>query len=105
MVYLSEHPEEVEKGFELFYTYDAFNRITSNLKGLEGIKELKNILMRLLEEQDRNPALNLVSGLSRFLLDDFKNSDGDERLKLALDYIQKNRAENEKKLTILRLNE
>lgn len=89
LVYLSEHPFELGKAFELFYIYDSSNRITEKLKNNDGIIELKNILMRLLEEYPNNAALNLVSGLARYLLDEFKDPDGQIRFERVLNQLSK----------------
>lgn len=103
LVYLSEHPFELGKAFELFYIYDSSNRITEKLKNDDGIIELKNILMRLLEEYPNNTALNLVSGLARYLLDEFKDSDGQTRFEKALNQISKIENESKKQAIIINI--
>ena len=82
--------KDINKIFEVFYVYDNANQKTQVIKPKEGIIELKNILMRLLEEYPDNFALNIVSGLTRFLLDDFDNNDGKVRLENALKKISVN---------------
>lgn len=101
LVYLSEHPFELGKAFELFYIYDSSNRITEKLKNDDGIIELKNILMRLLEEYPNNTALNLVSGLARYLLDEFKDPDGQIRFERALNQLSKIENESKKQAIII----
>ncbi len=89
MIFLSENPSKMEKCFELFYVYNASNKKTNIVKPIDGIIELKNILMRLLEEYPKNYALNLVSGLVRFMLDEFDNKDGKDRFIYALESINR----------------
>lgn len=101
LVYLSEHPFELGKAFELFYIYDSSNRITEKLKNDDGVIELKNILMRLLEEYPNNTALNLVSGLARYLLDEFKDPDGQIRFERALNQLSKIENESKKQAIII----
>lgn len=101
LVYLSEHPFELGKAFELFYIYDSSNRITEKLKNDDGVIELKNILMRLLEEYPNNTALNLVSGLTRYLLDEFKDPDGQIRFERALNQLSKIENESKKQAIII----
>lgn len=101
LVYLSEHPFELGKAFELFYIYDSSNRITEKLKNDDGVIELKNILMRLLEEYPNNTALNLVSGLARYLLDEFKDPDGQIRFESALNQLSKIENESKKQAIII----
>ena len=103
LVYLSEHPFELGKAFELFYIYDSSNRITEKLRNDDGIIELKNILMRLLEEYPNNTALNLVSGLARYLLDEFKDPDGQIRFERALNQLSKIENESKKQAIIINI--
>ncbi len=103
LVYLSEHPFELGKAFELFYIYDSSNRITEKLKNDDGIIELKNILMRLLEEYPNNTALNLVSSLARYLLDEFKDPDGQIRFERALNQLSKIENESKKQAIIINI--
>ena len=103
LVYLSEHPFDLRKAFELFYIYDSSNKITEKLKNDDGIIELKNILMRLLEEYPNNTALNLVSGLARYLLDEFKDPDGQIRFERALNQLSKIENESKKQAIIINI--
>lgn len=103
LVYLSEHPFDLRKAFELFYIYDSSNKITEKLKNDDGIIELKNILMRLLEEYPNNMALNLVSGLTRYLLEEFKDPDGQIRFERALNQLSKIENESQKQAIIINI--
>ena len=59
--------------------------------------------MRLLEEYPNNTALNLVSGLARYLLDEFKDSDGQTRFEKALNQISKIENESKKQAIIINI--
>ena len=89
MLYLSENPRNFQKVFELFYVYDISNKRTDKLKQYDEIVELKNILMRLLEEYPNNVALDMISGIVRFILNEFNNADGQARFEKALSQISK----------------
>ena len=79
--HIAEHPDDIEKWFEVFYINDQFITI-------EEVRKLKDRLSRFLESYHNAPGLNFVSGVVRFLINDFDDTDGRERLLLALEYIK-----------------
>ncbi len=88
LLYLLENPSDIWKVFELFYVY-IDNKKTETIKDIEQIQQLKNMLMRMLEESPNNISINLTSGLVRFLLDEFEDADGKHRFERALVQISK----------------
>ena len=102
LLYLSEHPLDISKVFELFYIY-VNNKKTERLKYIDDIQQLKNILMRLLEESSNNVSINLTSGLVRFLLGEFDDTDGNVRFKSALDYICKHTNQEQKRIILFNI--
>jgi ATP-dependent DNA helicase RecQ len=51
-------------------------------------KHLRDNLSRFLESYMNNTGLDLISGLVRLLLDDYRNSDGRDRFETSLEQIQ-----------------
>lgn len=71
---LLSNPNNYEKWFEVLKTISPI--------------ELKSIIARYLESDDKLVSLNFVSGMLRLLLDDFDDADGKRRLKLAFESIK-----------------
>lgn len=51
--------------------------------------ELKSIIARYLESDDKLVSLNFISGIIRLLTDDYDNADGERRLKMAFEEISR----------------
>jgi ATP-dependent DNA helicase RecQ len=89
--YLLQHiagdPTDYERWFEVFYQIDK-NIITDKFITKRQQESLRDNLSRFLESYMYNTGLDLISGLSRLLLDDYENSDGRERLESSLKQIK-----------------
>jgi ADP-dependent phosphofructokinase/glucokinase len=53
------------------------------------LQELKSILARYLENDDKLVSLNFLSGVVRLVCNDYDNPDGERRLKMAFEDISK----------------
>ena len=51
--------------------------------------ELKSIIARYLESDDKLVSLNFISGIVRLLTDDYDDADGERRLKMAFEEISR----------------
>lgn len=80
--HVAEHPEDIEKWFETFYSN---RKIITDTE----FKKLRDRLMRFLESYHASPGLDFISGFVRLYLDDFEDSDGRPRFENSLAYINR----------------
>lgn len=84
--HIADNPVEFEHWFEVFYQLDK-NVVTNRFITKRQQESLRNNLDRFLESYMYNTGLDLISGLLRLLLDDYKNAHGEKRLESSLEQI------------------
>lgn len=91
--HITEHPEDIEKWFEVFYRIDRdmdsetriyIPAIEDELIRKSEFERLRDSLSRFLESYRNNTGLDLISGIVRLFLDDFEDTDGRNRFESAL---------------------
>ena len=85
--HIAEHPLDYHKWFEVFRQLEN-NKLTDSFITKRQQESLRDNLSRFLESYMQNTGLDLISGLLRLLLDDFKNADGANRLRSSLGQIR-----------------
>jgi len=85
--HIAENPKDYQKWFEVFFQMDK-NIISNKFITVRQQKHLRDNLSRFLESYMNNTGLDLISGLVRLFLDDYKNSDGRGRFETSLEQIQ-----------------
>ena len=85
--HIAEHPLDYHKWFEVFRQLEN-NKLTDSFITKRQQESLRDNLSRFLESYMSNVGLDLISGLVRLMLDDFKNADGANRLRSSLAQIR-----------------
>jgi ATP-dependent DNA helicase RecQ len=85
--YISEKPKDFKKWFEVFYQMDN-NIVTNSFITQREQIGLRDNLSRFLESYMHNTGLDLISGISRLLLDDYDNADGRSRFESSISQIK-----------------
>lgn len=78
-----------EEENETLLTNPADYKVWFKLLKEKPLVELKSIIARYLESDDKLVSLNFMSGIVRLLLDDYDNADGERRLKMAFEEISR----------------
>lgn len=78
-----------EEENETLLTNPADYKVWFKLLKEKPIIELKSIIARYLESDDKIVSLNFISGIIRLLTDDYDNADGERRLKMAFEEISR----------------
>jgi ATP-dependent DNA helicase RecQ len=86
--HIAEKPKDYKRWFEVFYQTQEDGAATDEFLTEQQQQGLEANLSRFLESYRYNTGLDLISGLVRLLLDDYKNVDGRERLESSLEKIQ-----------------
>ena len=84
--YIADNSSTSSYWIEPFYGTD--HAYSQTISPPEKLVEISTALQRMLEDYRYHTGLNFVSGLNRFLLDDFAHPDGRERLASAFDRIR-----------------
>ncbi|EDM25788.1 hypothetical protein LNTAR_15267 [Lentisphaera araneosa HTCC2155] len=78
-----ENPKDFNRWFDVFYRIES-KIITGELINKRGFEQLRANLSRFLESYMNNIGLDIISGLTRLVLNDYDNSDGRVRFEVAL---------------------
>jgi hypothetical protein len=78
-----------EEENETLLTNPADYKVWFKLLKEKPMIELKSIIARYLESDDKLVSLNFISGIIRLLTDDYDNADGERRLKMAFEEISR----------------
>ncbi|NBI06106.1 DEAD/DEAH box helicase [Senegalia massiliensis] len=100
--HIAQNPTDIESWFRIFYENgeNIEEELEENKVILEKnkLQEIQGSLSRLLESYRYNTGLNYISGIVRFLLDEFDNQDGKYRLESALGQIDKYKKDEKQKI-------
>jgi ATP-dependent DNA helicase RecQ len=85
--HVAEKPKDFKKWFEVFYQIHN-NSVTNSFITQTEQASLRDNLSRFLESYMHNTGLDLISGISRLLLDDYENADGRSRFESSISQIK-----------------
>lgn len=86
--HVAEYPKAFNNWFDVFYQISN-NKQTTQLITNKEQEALKDNLSRILESYMYSPGLDIISGLTRLMLDDYENLDGRQRFEGSLEFIKK----------------
>lgn len=91
--HVAEHPMDVEKWFEPFYSN---KKIISKVE----FRKLKDRLSRQLESFHHNTGLDFISGFIRLYLNEYDDTDGRQRFESSLECLKKDFSDEQKDFVI-----
>lgn len=92
------HPQNHNQWFNMLYEMDENTMERSDRISVDKAKKLQASLQRYLESYRYNTGLNFLSGILRLYCNNYKNSEGEQRLRDCIESIKNTDEENQNKI-------